>query len=244
MKATTLIIILITLLASKANAKEFWEHFAESISYKVSVQSSIIPSERFNSKVVHGNLDVAIMRAFTQTLSVRTVEVAKSTRLAIIPCMFFKEAEKCYSKVVLNKTFDEIGFMNAPGFSTKTLRKFQGLYSRNLVFKETPESKRLRADSIPRFKAFNFKFGIDLMGMDIVMAMPFYTYKGVYVEPKFTLKHQASISFMKNRVALEFNKEGAALSYKFKKQPFGNNYYTVTIRPEGEINVDTVLLTW
>lgn len=244
MKGTGLAIIILALMAGRAGATDFWGHFAENLAYHSSVDTGTLPTQMTSSRLSGREIAKLMGRSFAQALPIRIGEVAGDLRLVTLPCMFTPEPEKCYVKIVLGRTFNEIGFLKAPGFSQRYLERFRDKFTR-VRMKETPEEKRYRAAMVSRRNVFNPRFGFDFEKMDAVFAAPFYTYFGIYVEPKFTLRHQATMSMLYKRFSLEFNRNGAELGYQFAKKPFGKHYYTITWKPgDSEINVQNVFATW
>lgn len=244
MKRTAILtIILMSMMGGPAGATEFWAHFANHLAYNVSVHTGTIPSQNTSLRLSEEAIGRLSARAFTQALPVRFGQVARQYSLTAIPCAFTPEPQKCYLKIVLTHTFDEVGFVRAPGFSQKFIEKYATRFTRVRV-DETTQEKKARAAFVPKRHAFNPQFGVDLEKTDIVFASPFYSYFGLYVEPKLSLRHHMSLSMLWRRYSLEFTKEGAALNVELPDKFFGRGEVTMTIRPEGEFYIENVVATW
>lgn len=244
MKNIIITLILMTTLAGVPSAREFWAHFADNLMFNTSVRAGDIPiwldEHNFSSKETR-NL---IGRAFAESLPLRIGEVAKQYRFVTLPCTFTPTPEKCYVNIVLGHTFDEVGFVSAPSVSSSVAKKISRMYVQNLRIKGAPHESAALAATINHWKPFSPRFGFDRKNFDFVAANPFYTWYGIYVEPKFGIRNGGVVTLLKRDFVVELSSDGAAFSYRFGKKPHSRNFYTVTWHSDGEVRVDNVLVTW
>jgi hypothetical protein len=244
MKRAAMIIIFLALIPARGLATDFWSHFAGDLSYNASAHMGIVAGENTTNRLATKDLKRLMASAFARSLPMRLGEVAYDTRFVMVPCMFTPQPEKCYFNVVLDRTFNEVRIVGAPGFSSKMAKRINRMYSRNVRMKESPAAKAARAGAINRWKPFNPHVGFDPQLGDVVMATPFYTYFGIYVEPRFSLRRQAGLTLLRKNIVFEVARDGAYFSYRFRKKPFGRSFYTVTYRPGQGVSIDNVLMQW
>jgi len=123
MKRTACIISLLVLLTGTAGAADFWTHFANDLAYDAGTHSGAIPAEFQSVRLSSSQVVHLSARAFSQALPSASRRLPANTGLAALPCTFTPEPEKCFVNIVLDRTFSEVGFMQAPGFSQKFIMK-------------------------------------------------------------------------------------------------------------------------
>ena len=236
------IVIITTLLAMSATAKagDFWTLYSQNLVYNYSVKTGTIPDRtQFGQRLSNDQMMALLTRSFSITLGERLKKTARYRSPVAFVCVFSGEPERCFADVVFGATFDEVHFINAPEISNKFLKKMKRYYSYTLFEDKDAVTRRLKAaNKVSRHKNFSPRFGFNLNEPEVILSTPFYTYFGIYVEPKYGTKNGAAVSMVSGRVILDFQKEGLAIKYRLKQKTIGRGYLNVTVRPEGEIVID------
>lgn len=246
MKRTAIITITALTLAAPALATEFWETYANTLVYNYSVKAGTIPMEGMNERLTSDEVLALATKSFSQSFGFRFKEVARDHSPLLLVCAFSKEPDKCYLDSVMESVFDEIQLVNPPQFSQKFIRKTRRFYTSTFTDKKSMRGIKKRAGGVPAWKNFNPRFGFSAAEPEIVVATPFYSYLGIYVEPKYGTRNGPSVSLMKGRTLVNFAQEGVSLKYRFPKSSdrFEVDNLTLTIRPGGEIRLDNVFIIW
>ena len=246
MKSLRITGIIISLIAVciPARSADFWDLYSENLMYNYSVKTGTIPdTTQYGQRLDNDEVFSILTKSFSQALGERISKVAKQQKGATLICFFTDEPERCVVDNVLEATFDEVHFINAPGFSNRFLKKLRKYYSYTLAGDRRDMMERVSAaDNVPRKKNFNPRFGINLSEPEIIVATPFYSFFGVYVEPKFGTRRGPSLSFMLDDVFFDFQKEGLSIKYNMSQRRFGKGYLSITVHPEGEIYISNELI--
>ncbi|HOO56867.1 MAG TPA: hypothetical protein PLN69_08580 [bacterium] len=241
---TSFMIIGIMMAGAGAAATEFWEHYADYITYNYVVKAGAVPEVGINQRLTsHEVLSVAT-KSFSQSFGIRIAEVAKDHRALLLVCMFSSEPERCYVDNVIQTTFDEIKLLKAPGFSQRFIKKFGKYYTTSFAKPKSVKGVASRAENTPRWKVFNPKYGFALNDMEFMVVSPFYSFYNIYVEPGWGSVHGASLSLMKNRLAINVDREGASLGIFCRHKFRLLKEFKLTIHPEGEFMIDNVFIMW
>lgn len=239
MKKLILLITLIMPICTMACADDFWETYSKNLTYNYSVKTGAIPDlPRTGQRLSNDEMISVLTKSFSQSLGQRLGDVADQRSAVAIVCIFHPEPERCFGDFVLGATFDEVHFMNPPGFSQKFFKKVSKYYAYTLNDDEQELERRGQAARrVPPWKRFNPRFGFNLNEPEVMMSTPFYSFGGVYVEPRYGTSRGASISFLYKRYFVDVQQEGVELKYSTGRNPFGRGYLSVSIRPEGEIYI-------
>jgi hypothetical protein len=233
------IVIIGTLLAMSATAKaeDFWTLYSQNLVYNYSVKTATIPDRvQFGQRLSNDQMLALLTRSFSITLGERLKSTARQRSPVAFICIFSGEPERCFADVVLGVTFDEVHFINAPKISNKFLKNLKSYYSYSLFGEKDALERRLHAaNNVPRWKKFSPRFGFNLNEPEVILSSPFYTFLGIYVEPKYGTKNGAAVSLVLGRFFMDFQKEGLSIKYRLKQKTIGRGYLNVTVRPEGEI---------
>ncbi|HOX29169.1 MAG TPA: hypothetical protein PLQ76_08465 [bacterium] len=232
------------LLATSARATDFWGTYAKQITGNYAVKTGVLPSERAGDRLGSDDIAALATKSFSQSFGTRFAEVARDTKYLLIVCMFSREPERCYMENVVQTTFGEIKFVSAPRFSQRFLKKFGRFYSTSLSQPKNVAARRHSAAGVPRYKNVNPRFGFVPNDMEIVAAMPFYTYFGIYAEPKWGTAHGFGLNVMVGKLFTDVTTEGVAFRYSFNKKIKSFGTVTLTVRPEGEFFIDNTFLQW
>lgn len=239
MKKISATIFLLLIAAGVARAADFWEIYAQNLTYNYSIKVGAIPDRvDFGRRLSNDDMLAVMTRSFSQTLGQRVTRVAADRQFVALACMFSSEAQRCVVDNILEFTFNEVHFINAPGFSNKFLKKLQKYYSYSLYNEdEALERQGEAAARVPRFKNFNPRFGFNLNEPEIILSTPFYTFMGIYVEPRYGTRRGPSVSLMYGNYYFDFQREGLAIKRKWKQSAPGRGYLSITVRPEGEFYI-------
>jgi hypothetical protein len=246
MKRTAIITIIALTLAGPALATEFWETYANTLVYNYSIKAGAIPAEGVNERLTSNEAMAVVTKSFSQSFGQRFGEVAHNNSPLLLVCAFSREADKCFMDSVMGSLFGEIKIVNPPQFSEKFLRKTSRFYTTTFMDNKSTRGVHERSRGVPARKNFNPRFGFSLSEPEFVAAVPFYSFLGIYVEPKYGTRNGPSVSLMKDRAFVNFDKEGVSLKYRFPKSVshFDVDNLTLTIRPEGEVTIDNVFIVW
>jgi hypothetical protein len=237
--------IIITIAAgSGAGASDFWDIYSRKLTYNYVVKTGAIPERiQFGQRLSNDEMVSVLTKTFSQALGERMKSAARQSRPIAIACIFTPEPERCFADQVLGLTFDEVHFINAPGFSNKFIKSISKYYSYTLNGDDDALQRRIAAaGKVPQRKKFNPRFGFNLNEPELMVSSPFYSFFGVYVEPRFGTKRGPTISFMRGKYFVDFQKEGVSLKYRLKQGGFGRGYTSITIRPEGEFYISNELI--
>lgn len=243
-EAAVVAVCMVVSVEPAVGAKNFWDTYSNKLVYNYAIKSGDVYAEGMNQRLAPHEVLSVSSKSFSQSFGTRVSEVAKEHRAFAIVCIFSRTPEKCYLDSVMKTTFDEIEFLHAPNISQKMIKKFGRFYTASLMKPKEIEGKEERASGVSRKKNFNPRFGFTLNDMELYAAAPFYTFRGIYVEPILGTVHGPSVSLMKNGVSLDFDREGLAIQYKTKPVLSERAKLTVTIRPEGEIRIENVYMVW
>jgi hypothetical protein len=240
---TALAAVCVTAAATRATATEFWETYSKKFAYNYAVKSGSFYEPGMKQKLTSHELLAVSSRSFSQSFGMRFSEVARSHRALVFVCIFSREPERCYLDSVMKTTFGEIQIIPQPYFSQKFVKKFSKFYTSSLMQPKSISEKAMRASGVPQHRKVNPRFGFSLNDFEPIAAMPFYTYRGIYVEPQWGMIHGPSLSFLKDRVSLDFDRDGAAFQYVLPESFSTHTQLKLTIRSD-EIYLDNVFLTW
>lgn len=240
MKKLTIVIAHLALLSSLstlARAADFWETYSTGIMYHYSVKTGSIPDiPRTGLRLSNDEVTAILTKSFSRALGERLTDVADKKSYVAIVCIFHPEPERCFADNILDATFDEVYFINAPKFSQKFLKKMSKYYA--YTINDDDEEMERRTDAagrVPPWKKFNPRFSFDLNEPEIAVSAPFYSFAGIYVEPRYGTGRGPSMTFLFKRYLLDVQKEGVELKYRTEHNAYGRGYIAVSIRPEGEI---------
>ncbi|MFA6450649.1 MAG: hypothetical protein WCX65_14340 [bacterium] len=233
-----------TMAVTGAAATEFWETYSNKMVENYAVKSGSIYEPGMNQRLTANEVLAVSSKSFSQSFGMRFAEVAKSHRGLAFVCIFSREPERCYLDSVMKSTFDEVKFLPTPKFSQKFVKKFSKFYASSLMKPKAISGKEIRSAAVPRRNPFNPRFGFTLNDFEIVAASPFYTFKGIYVEPQWGTRHGPSLGFMKSRLSLDIDNDGAAFQYTLPKSFNSHTQLKLTVRADGNIYIDNVFITW
>lgn len=240
MKTTARVIILTAVFAPlclMARADDFWDSYSKNVVYHYSVKTAAIPDiPRTGLRLSNDEMTAILTKSFSRALGERLTDVADKRSYVAIVCIFHPEPERCFADNVLDATFDEVHFVKAPRFSQKFLKKLSNYYAYTLSDDEQEMQRRSEAAGrVPPWKKFNPRFSFDLNEPEIAVSTPFYSFEGVFVEPRYGTGKGASVAFLFKRYLLDVRKEGVELKCRTGHNAYGRGYLSITIRPEGEI---------
>lgn len=244
MKKIGAAIFFLLLAAATARAADFWETYATNLTYNYSVKVGAIPDRvQFGQRLSNDDMVAVLTKSFSQSLRQRVTRVAADRQFVALACMFSTESQRCVVDNILENTFNEVHFINAPGFSNNFLKKLQKYYSYSLYEEDEALERRGEAASrVSRFNRFNPRFGFNLNEPEIILSVPFYTYFGVYVEPRYGTRLGPAISFIKGNYYFDFQREGLSIKRRWKEDAPGRGYLSITVRPEGEFYISNEIL--
>ena len=244
MKKITLLICLFIPICCTATATDFWEIYGKNLTYNYSVKTGTIPDRvHMGQRLSNDDMMSVLTKSFSQSLGQRLSDVADQKSGVAIVCIFHPQPERCFADSVLNVIFDEVHFMNAPNFSQRFLKKISNYYAYTLNDDEDALERRSNAArSVPPWKKFNPRFGFDLNGPEIAMSTPFYSFGGIYVEPRYGTRRGPSLSFLYKRWFVDMQQEGVELKYRTSHNSFGRGYLSISVRPEGEFYISNELM--
>ncbi len=228
--------------APQALATDFWATYSSTFMSNYTAKTGMAMEHGMSERLTEREVLGMATKSFSQSFGARFSEVARDNRGLLIVCIFSREPERCYMDSVLKTTFDEIHFVPAPGFSQKFIKKFARVYSASLMKPRSIHGREERAAGVPRKKNFNPRFGFSLDGFELVAAAPFYTYKGIYVEPLWGTSNGVGLSLTKGRIGLMFDHDSAAVQYHIPKSSL--TQLVLTIRTTGDLFIDNIFLRW
>jgi len=243
-RITVILTALMVMTGIQCNARDFWALYGERLMHNYAVRAGTGADLDINRRLSSDEIVSIATKSFSQSFGTRVTEIAMDRRGALIVCAFTKEPDRCYLDAVLEGMFNELHFMNAPGFSQKFIKKAQKFYSRGLFNRGSLSARRRRATLVPPWKSFNPLFGIDLNGFEIVASTPFYTYFNIYVEPQYGTSKGFSLGFMKDRWYLDVYRNRATLSYRFHRGSSKNEYTELIIMPGFDIQLENTFIVW
>ncbi len=243
-KAGFVTIIIIFAVLTPAVARDFWTIYGEKITSNYATKVGIGLQNDINKRLSNDELFSVVTKSFSQSLGARLAEVAYQRRGAAIPCIFTPGPEQCFVNLVMNVTFDEMSFMNAPHFSQKFLMKLRSFHTATFTDRFSDRGKRKRADLVPPWKKFNPRFGFSIGDMELVVATPFYTFLGIYVEPQWGTSSGPSLSLMKHPWYMDVFKNRLSVKYRFAKSMLNNVEFDITFRPGWELTLENTLIYW
>lgn len=232
------------LVCCSVSASDFWETYSKRVTYNYAVKSGTIPDQAdFGRRLSNDEMFSILSRSFSQALGERLTNTAEQRSAVAFICIFHPEPEKCFADHVLEHTFNEVHFINAPSISQKVLKKLSKYYAYTL--NDDDESLQRRdnaAHNVPQRKKFNPRFGFNVNEPEVFVTAPFYTFGGVYVEPRYGTRQGTSLSLMHKRYLLDVQQEGVSLKYRTTQRSLGRGYLDITIRPEGEIYISNEII--
>jgi hypothetical protein len=241
----TLTAVIMT-IAAPAAATEFWETYATRLVYNYSIKAGAVPEEGMNQRLTsHEVLGVA-SKSFSQSFGDRFTEVAHANRFTVIVCIFSPAPESCYFNNVSDKVFGEIKLVKAPKIPQKILKRLNRFYAVSLAEPKSPSGIRARAMGVPARNRLNPRFGFSMTEPEIIAAAPFYTFFGIYAEPKYGSRNGASLSLMKGDAILRIENGGFAIQYRIPSElnKFDLGNLVLTYRSNGNIRLDNMFLVW
>lgn len=236
-KLIAMLSVIVAVAGARAGAADFWDLYARNLTYNYTVKSGAVPQRaEFGQRLSNEQMLSVIGSSFTQALGERVQTVANQRKPIAIVCLFTPEPQKCFADSILNITFDEVHFMNAPSISTKVLKKVSKYYSYTLSDRKSYMDRKVAAAGrVPAHKKFNPRFGFSLSEPEIVISTPFYTYFGIFVEPKLGTHNGMSLSLIHGRTLLDFQKEGLTINYRLKHREVGRGYTSLSISQDGTV---------
>lgn len=239
MKKICPLVCMMLFACCSVRASDFWETYSKKLTYNYSVKSGSIPAQSdYGRRLSNDEMLSVLTKSFSQALGERLTVMAEQRSYVAIICIFHPEPEKCFADHVIGATFNEVHFVNAPGVSQKLMKKLSRYYSYTL--NEDDDNMNRRDDAaqrVPQRKKFNPRFGFDLNEPEIMITSPFYSFKGVYIEPRYGTSRGPSLSLMYECILMDIQQEGVSLKYRTTQQSIGRGYIDITIRPEGEIYI-------
>jgi hypothetical protein len=237
---TTAAVVALTLcMTVAARGTDFWEAYGMKLMYNYSVKTGSIPGNNENThRLSEKEIGAVMTKTFSQTLGDRVKDVSRRQGVCALVCIFTPEPDRCVADGILRTAFEDVRIMKAPSFSNKFLKKVRRYYAYTLNGDENQLDRRKKAArNVPSHKKFNPRFGIDLEAPQFIASMPFYSYLGMYIEPKYGTARGFSATFIKDRFFVDADREGVAVKYHVRRRENARGFTSITFRPEGEIAI-------
>lgn len=244
-KALTTILLLLLTTATTAMADDFWAVYAETFAFKHAVSGDYIPARPAPERVSEDTTRNVALRSFGIAFGARFAQIATDQKNDLIKtCLFAREPYRCAFESIMEATVDETGFMPRIRFSDRFIKKAWKLYDRTIRHNETIDDRMKRARRVPPWKKFNPRVNFQLDHPELIVALPFYTYFSIYVEPRWGTRNGAHLILMRKAFSVDLSRDGAQFQFRLLRNPVGKGYYTIHLSPDRSIALDTFLLIY
>jgi len=242
---TTLLTLAVMIgICCPARTADFWQTYGQKLTYNYSIKTGTIPAmSQAGLRLSNAEMTSIITKTFSQALSQRFKQVSKQRSASAIVCIFTPEPERCFTENILTATFDEVQIVNAPSFSNKFLKKLKKYYGYTLNGGDNElERYRRAAGKVPARKKFNPRFGFNLNEPEIMVSSPFYSYVGIYVEPRYGTRTGPSLSLISGKFFFDVRKSDLTIKYHIGRGKSARGYTSISVNRRGEVLISNDLI--
>lgn len=239
--AGVMALTMLCLAGGAARGADFWETYGNKLVYNYSIRTGATPamiSAGGGLRLSNSEVTSILTKTFSQSLKTRVGEMTKLKRGFAIVCIFSPEPDKCLADGILNATFKEVRIVNAPTFSDKFLKKMRKYYAYTLPGDGTAlamDRVQSAAARVPQRKKFNPRFSLDLGERQIIAATPFYSFFGVYVEPKYGSRRGPALSVIAGNFFIDAERRGLSIKRKVNGRENARGFTALYISAAGDV---------
>lgn len=80
--------------------------------------------------------------------------------------------------------------------------------------------------------------------MELVVATPFYSFFGIYVEPQWGTETGASLGLVRDPWYIDVFDDGLTVKYRFSENGMKNMEFDIVLSPALELRMENTLIYW